>query len=70
VEEIFRGLRDELGRGPAERNFERWPMRSISSNHRYITLPWSPGSWEAEVAQLETWLLARLRWMDTQTLQW
>ena len=70
VEEIFRGLRDELGPGPAERNFERWPMRSISSNHRYITLPWSPGSWEAEVAQLETWLLARLRWMDTQTLQW
>ena len=70
VEEIFRALRDELGRGPAERNFERWPMRSISSNHRYITLPWSPGSWEAEVAQLETWLRARLRWMDAQTRRW
>ena len=45
-------------------------MGSISTNHRYITIPWSPGSWEAEVGQLEAWLLERLRWIDDETRRW
>ena len=70
VQGLVQELRGKLGPGPAARNFDRWPMQSISTNHRYITIPWSPGSWEAEVGQLEAWLLERLRWIDLETRRW
>ncbi|KXZ41513.1 hypothetical protein GPECTOR_421g281 [Gonium pectorale] len=61
-------LADRLPREAVRRNFNRWPLQSITTNNRFVTLPPSRGSWQEEVSALRSWLLARARWLDGQLL--
>ncbi|GLI63306.1 hypothetical protein VaNZ11_006213, partial [Volvox africanus] len=69
----LRDLLDRLaGLIPAEsarRNSDRWPLGSTSPNQRFVTLPPTKGSWEAEIDALRSWLLARAAWLDKKLLK-
>ena len=46
------------------RNFERWPIESISTWDRRIPIVGHKGSWEAEGDHLRRWTVDRMQWMD------
>ncbi|KAG2495553.1 hypothetical protein HYH03_006496 [Edaphochlamys debaryana] len=48
----------------ASRNFGRWPLGSITSQQRFVTLPGARGSWQEEVAAVRWWLQQRASWLD------
>ena len=54
------GYRHALARGPAGRNFRRWP----TLDERLWQSPRARGSYGAEVRYLRGWLTRRMNWMD------
>lgn len=48
-----------------QRNFDRWDLYRINSNHLLIPVRRTEGSFEAEVNYLERFVLDRARWMDS-----
>eukprot|EP00963_Diacronema_lutheri_P007859 scaffold682_cov363-Pavlova_lutheri.AAC.10 len=47
-----------------KRNYDRWDLYRISSNHLLIPVKRTEGSFEEEVNYLERFVLDRARWMD------